>query len=92
MLLLLEGQVVHLAAPKTHFMHDIELSADTPVFATAKEEMSPTRGGSLDCIETEMVRVRWKVYTFSYQIEKDDQVELPPCGKCFAELVLKSDV
>ena len=34
---LLEVQTVHLAAPKTHFSQDIELSVDMPVFATSIE-------------------------------------------------------
>ena len=29
----LEGQTVHLAAPKTHFAQDIILSGDMPIFA-----------------------------------------------------------
>ena len=32
---LLEGQNVHLAAPKSHFEEDIYLCKDTPIFATS---------------------------------------------------------
>ena len=64
---------MHLPAPKTHFTRDIELSADTPVFATSKE-LSISRGGYLDEVET--------------NIKEEKQVNLPPCGKCFSELVL----
>ena len=34
---LLEGQTVHLAAPKTHFAQDIILSGDMPIFAMSIE-------------------------------------------------------
>ena len=32
LLLMLEGEVVHLPAPKTHFTRDIELVKDTPIY------------------------------------------------------------
>jgi len=35
MLQLLEGDIVHLPAPKNFSKRDIELTRDTPVFATA---------------------------------------------------------
>ena len=37
MLLLLEGQTFHLAAPKTKYAQDILFDKDTPIFATGKE-------------------------------------------------------
>ena len=36
MLLLLEGNVVHSAVPKTIYARDIEITSDTPVFAMSK--------------------------------------------------------
>ena len=36
LLLLLEGQLVHLPAPKTHFAKDICFACDTPIFAIGK--------------------------------------------------------
>ena len=38
-LLLLEGELVNLPAPKNHFARDICLKSDTPIFATSKEEI-----------------------------------------------------
>jgi hypothetical protein len=35
-MLLLEGQTLHLLAPKTHFAKDIVFDRDTPIFATSK--------------------------------------------------------
>ena len=43
-LLLLEGQEVHLPAPKTHFKQDISFKGDTPIFCTAKDEIALVRG------------------------------------------------
>ncbi|KAK2559142.1 hypothetical protein P5673_018267 [Acropora cervicornis] len=36
-LLMLEGQMVHLPAPKTHFAKDIVCDKDTPIFCTSKQ-------------------------------------------------------
>ena len=47
-LLLLEGQKVHLAAPKTHFAQDIPLEHDVPIFCTTKEPFTYVKSGILD--------------------------------------------
>ena len=52
LLLLLEGHEVHLPAPKTHYRCDFSLKGDTPIFCTAKEEISFVRAGVLDERET----------------------------------------
>ena len=39
LLLMLEGEIVHLPAPKTHFTRDMELVKDTPVFCTSKRPL-----------------------------------------------------
>ena len=57
LLLLLEGQEVHLPAPKTHYKQDISFKGDTPIFYNAKEELSFVRAGVLDEREMEMMRV-----------------------------------
>ena len=87
LLLLLEGHEVHLPAPKTHYRCDFSLKGDTPIFCTAKEEISFVRAGVLDERETEMMRVRWRVFAFSSQITEAEQLQVPPCPRCFAELV-----
>ena len=63
---------------------------DTPIFCTAKEELSFVRADVLDERETEMVRVRWRVFAFSSQISEAEQLQVPPCPRCFAELVYPS--
>ena len=87
LLLLLEGQKVHLPAPKTHFSQDVEFSRDTPIFCTSKEEFTFVRGGMLDQRETEMMRVRWKVFSFHAQIPEEEQQCVSPCPRCFAALI-----
>lgn len=87
-LLLLEGQKVHLAAPKTHYSQDILLEHDVPVFCTTKQPFTYVRGGVVDLVEGEMMASRWKTFAFTHQISVQDQVETPPCGRCFAELML----
>ena len=70
LLLLLEGQKVHLPAPKTHFSQDIEFTRDTPMFCTSKEELSFVRGGVLDERESQMMRVRLKVFALQSPIPR----------------------
>lgn len=87
-LLLLEGQLVHLPAPKTHFSEDLVLSGTTPVFATGKHPLVYIKGGQIEDRETEMMAVRWKHFTFHSQIPESEQQEIPACGPCFAKFVL----
>ena len=37
--------------------------------------------------ETEMMRARWKVFECRAHIPEEEQVEILPCGRCFAELI-----
>ena len=87
-LLLLEGQLVHLPAPKTHYAKDIAFNKDTPIFATGKNPIVFVKNGAIDEKETEMMMVRWKIFRFHAQISQEKQREISPCGKCFATLVL----
>lgn len=87
-LLLLEGQLVHLPAPKTHYAKDIAFNKDTPIFATGKNPIVFVKNGTIDEKETEMMMVRWKIFRFHYQISQENQREMSPCAKCFAMLVL----
>ncbi len=88
-LLLLEGQALHLAAPKTSYAQDILFDKDTPIFATSKETIKfPGKYNTTDEIENEMMAVRWKTFVFHHQIPESDHKVLPRCKKCFASLIL----
>ena len=91
MLLLLEGHVVHFAAPKTTYARDIEFSSDTPVFATSKSSIVFITGSIVDERETEMMDVRWRKFNFFHQIPISAQKTVTPCGCCFAKLLLDVD-
>ena len=88
LLLLLEGEHVHLPAPKTHFAQDILLSEDTPIVATSSGEIQYIKNGVICERETEMMAVRWKVFKFWNSIAESKQRDLVPCKHCFARLVL----
>ena len=90
LLLMLEGHVVHLPAPKTHFAKDISLTSDTPIFCTGKHRLMYIKNGIVDERECGMMDVRWKIFYFTYQIPREQQRELPSCARCFAELILPS--
>ena len=60
---------------------------DTPIFCTTKEKLVYVRGGVMDERETEMMRVRWKIFNFHVQIPCSQQVDILPCPRCFAELL-----
>ena len=57
LLLLLEGQTVHLPAPKSHYAEDIVFERDLPIFCTGKDELVYVHGGLADSRETEMMQV-----------------------------------
>ena len=89
LLLLLEGQKVHLPAPKNHYAKDVELKRDIPVLATSGERIVYyNRFNVVDQRETAMMDSRWKYIEFTYQFPVEEQIEIDPCPKCFAELVL----
>ena len=91
LLLLLEGHVVHFAAPKTSYARDIEFTSDTPVFATSKSSIVSIKGSVLGEKETEMMDVRWKKFNVYHQIPISSQKTVTPCGCCFAKLLLDVD-
>ena len=93
LLLLLEGQTVHLPAPKNHYAQDICIEKDTPIVATGIGEITfVNKFNQADEIENEMMRVRWKIFKFTHQIPRDEQIEVPDCPKCFSDLILMGDV
>ena len=91
LLLMLEGEVVHLPAPKTHFTRDIELVKDTPIFCTSKRPLIYIKNGVVDDRESEMMAVRWHIIYFNHQIPQEQQRKIPACGRCFTEL-LSADI
>ena len=78
LLLLLEGQTVHLPAPKSHYAEDIVFERDVPIFCTGKDELVYIPGGVADSRETEIMQVRWKVVGFNAQIPYTEQVDVLP--------------
>ena len=88
LLQMLEGQPVHLSAPKTHYAKDLVLDKDTPIFCTSSTRIRYVSQGAINERETEMMEVRWKVFPFYKQIPEGRQREITPCGTCFAHLIL----
>ncbi len=87
LLLLLEGQLVHFPAPKTHYAQDICLEKDTPIFCTSKAPIVYVKNSVVDDRETEMMQVRWHHFQFRYQLRMQDCKEVPSCANCFASLI-----
>ena len=89
MFLLLEGQALHLAAPKSTYAQDILFDMDTPIFATSKGPIEFIgRYHTTDATENEMMCARWNIFEFTHQILEKDQKVLPRCKRCFAEMVM----
>ena len=83
---LLEGQTVHLAAPKTHYARDICITQDIPIFATSIS-MVKYSGKSDNCQgENAMMEARWKAFELRVPIPRGKQIDLDGCARCFAEL------
>jgi len=89
LLLMLEGQEVHLPAPKTHFARDATFIRDTPIFATSKYPLVYIKSGSIDNRESEMMSCRWRIFAFNFQIPEQRQRIVPSCPRCFADLILQ---
>ena len=64
LLLALEGDTVHLSAPKNLSSHDVELQRDTPFFATSDAPIVLVKGGSIDHTNTQIMNVRWRFFHF----------------------------
>ena len=88
LLQILEGDIVHLPAPKNFCSKDIEFNRDTPFFATADAPLVLVKGGSIDQANTQMMSVHWHFFHFWKQIPEKDQLHLNPCPRCFAKLIL----
>ena len=87
LMLLEEGQEVHLPAPKTHYKQDLSFKGDTPIFCTSKDELSFVRGGVVDDRETDMMRARWRLFSLQFQIPEHEQRNVSSCGHCFSQLI-----
>ena len=73
MLLLLEGEPVHLPAPKTHYTQDILLTSDTPIFATSSSELQFIKHGVICDTETEIMKVRWKIFNSTTECQRPNK-------------------
>lgn len=93
LLLLLEGETVKLPAPKNHFARDVVISGDVPIFATSKDRIKYLGpNNALDEREDKMMDCRWKVFHFTYEFPEEEQKQIKPCGRCFAELALTGHI
>lgn len=89
LLLLLEGETVKLPSPKNQFATDICINTDVPIFSTSKAPIEYVgKFNSRDDKETEMMSVRWKVFSFYHQFSENEQKQVVPCARCFSELVV----
>ena len=89
LLKLLEGDQIHIAAPKSHYAKDLVLDKNTPIFATSISRIRSYTNGKINEAETEMMEVRWKVFSFYSQLQPHEIKELQPWAKCFANLVVE---
>lgn len=91
MLNLLDGSVVNLSRPRTHFADDycLEESNTIPVFATGIAVPIHFVGGVLHEGETEMMRNRFRVFVFERPATSIR--ECPACVSCFATLLRSWD-
>ena len=90
MLRLLEGDKIHVPTPKTHFAQDIILEKDTPMFCTAPSRIRKfSRNYDVNEVESEMMDVRWKTFTFFHQMKISETRDIPSCQKSLADFLLE---
>ena len=96
LLLLLEGQTVHLPRPKNAFATDLCIPRENtiPIFATSKGPIEfYGKYNSRDERENDMLSSRWNTFQFSVQIPLSECKDMPACTHCFSNLVMAgSDV
>ena len=85
---LLEGQKVHLAAPKTHYAEDIFICSDIPIFATSISSIKFLGRSSNVEGENAMMDARWRIVELFHQIPVEEQKSQASCPRCFAELIM----
>ena len=84
---LFEGQTVHLAAPKTHFIQEIILPGDIQIFAAIIEMVQLVDRSNHVQGENAMIAARWKEVKFKAPISIEKQTNLESCAGCFPELI-----
>ena len=67
-LYLLEGQSIHLAAPKTHYARDILITDGVPIFATSITPIVFVRKDAIAEGENAMMKARWRNFQLFVQI------------------------
>ena len=89
LLLLLDGQIVRFAAPKSQFARDIVLEKNTPAVAMSIAPIMHTGRctSTSSRMEDDMMDSRWRVFEPRHQIPQSEQKEIPLFGRCFPELV-----
>jgi hypothetical protein len=92
LLLLLEGDCVNLSAPKNHFVTDVCVDLDIPVFASSKDIIK-YRGSyyAEDKLEDDIMASLWKVFQFTHSIPESEQKQIISCPHCFAKPVLMGE-
>ena len=83
LLQMLEGNTVHLPAPKNFCSKDIKFKKDTPFFATADVLLVLVKGGSMDQVNTQMMSVCWHFFYFWKQIPEKKETGSKALPKCF---------
>ena len=88
-LVLCDGGTCHFSRPHTAFAEDVTIPSSNaiPIFCTGKGLPVYLLNGEIDGTETEMMRVRFKVYTFTHCIPVDAAKPCAPCARCFVDLL-----
>ena len=89
LLLLLEGQPIHFPGTKTSYTKGILREKNNAIFTTSKAPIAfVAKYDAAYERENEMMAAHLRAFTFSHQIPKSQQRNMPPCPHCSAELVL----
>ena len=83
-----------LPAPMNTNTTHIEVTKRMPIFATSVDEVRYWVNDLNEPLtdrhrlENTMMESRWNVIRFSYQIPRQDKIDVPKCATCFSKLVL----
>lgn len=90
LLLLEEDETVKFPTPRNTHKEDIVVANTNKVAIFATSDKKVIYNNTNDLMNQSMMDSRWKLFPFVYVIPEEEQKRVPPCGHCFASLILRT--
>jgi len=81
---------VKFPTPRNTHKEDIVVANTNKVAIFATSDKKIIYNDTNDLMNQSMMDSRWKLFSFVYVIPEEEQKRVPPCGHCFASLILRT--